>query len=621
MAAITFFTLGLNTGATKYKTWSIQGSITKNDVSTSSGANTTFDLSLFGGSGTVKNEVGKLACYNRASELNSSTWILNFNYDITSVNILAKNGSKATPTRHDDWVTVENNTVKITTNVPTVLQDSYYILVLINTPLGVTKYPYTENLTHITSNALSAYEENTNFDITYTADENYLIDNLTSNLGLVTINSDKKGGSIIGIATGDINVTGSASLPKVKATYNLTGLYSNGKSSYNLNSEVTITITPYAGYQIGKLTSTLGTVVIAENKLSATITLTATEDFTITGAYSEIYGKVTISGSFANCTCNYNNGEEITAQKGRVTITANSGYVFQSSFTYYNQDDHATEPLEISSDGTYLFIYYKGNIDLNDTYTAIKQPQSLGGFTHLYLTNNQELNSLSKVRFYDNEDYGKDILQLYVLPYNLPSDIIGDKSSIILGQYDSKVESTTILNYTCTISYGDIVVPAITNNVYDFLDTICTLRLPFFDPIQLDTEYCIGQTLHIDYTIDLYSGTCGANITSTFTNTIIQSVTNNIVTQIPFIQKTTDSVINQLSTNLLNPNNECYLEVVRNIPYNPENNIFGKPAKIVDTLKNYTGYIKVDDIDLVTSANTDEIEQIIKLLNKGVFIN
>lgn len=542
MADETLFKIGLNTGATIYTSYKLENSTSK---PTSSGSAATFDLSLFEGQGTVQNNVGKLSINGTSSFINNLIWTFYFDYPITSVYILAKNGSRGTPTRHDDWCTVENNTITVKTNIPKSLQFDYHVLLLINTPLGVKKVAYTENLTHITSDAESEYEENSNFNINYNADENYIIESLTSNNGIVNISSDKLSATLSGVATSDINVVGSA-IPQSE------------------------------------------------------------------------YGYITITGSFTNCTCNYSNGEQIKPNTP-ITITANDGYIFKGIFTYYS--NHLTSAFKKTSDNKQLYILVTEDITLNDNYIAVREGKSIGGFTNIYKTSNDELKALSKVRFYNNLDYGSYILQLYVLPYTLPDDIVGDSTTIILGNYDSNVDSTSLLDYLLHIDYGDIEVPNKYNNVYDFLDTSCILRLPFFDSVPIENQYVIGQTLHIEYVIDLYSGLCGVNITSTFTGNIILSATTNIVTQVPFIQVTTDNVINQLSTNLLNHNKECLLEVTHNVSYNPTNNLFGKPTKIIDVLSNYSGYVEVDNIELSTNATNDEIDNIKKLLKSGVFIN
>lgn len=541
----TNWTLGLQTGATSYKAWSVTSSYIEEDDVVQGGSYSSFNLSQFGGSGIVKNDVASLNIKRVYTVLNQATWTLTFDYEITSVNILAKNSDSTTIYRYDDWATLENNTVTIKCNL-TQDYDKYYLLVLINKPLSVTGYTYTENLTHITSaGSKPSYKPSENFKITYTANKNYHIESLVSNIGTVSISSDK---------------------------------------------------------------------------LNATLSGTATKDITVTGQGATIdYGYVSITGTFLNCTCNYSDGEQISPTKGNITITANEGYIFKGIFNY--KSGPITYSFKATSDNKQLYASTIESIDLNDSYIAVREVATIGGFTNIYKTTNTELSNLSKVRFYEDIDYGSYILGCYVLPYKLPDSIIGDTTNIILGKYDSKVTSTSLLDYLVHIDYGSIKVPSKYHNVYDYLDTNCILRIPFFENIHIENQYVIGQTLHIEYIIDLYSGLCGVNVSSTFNNGIAFSATTNIVTQIPFIQRSSDNVINQLSTNLLNSVNECTLEVTHNVRYNPDDNLFGKPTKIIDTLNKYTGYIEVENINLITSATNDEIDEIKKLLKSGIFIN
>lgn len=197
---------------------------------------------------------------------------------------------------------------------------------------------------------------------------------------------------------------------------------------------------------------------------------------------------------------------------------------------------------------------------------------------------------------------------------------MGDKSTIILGNYDSNVESTLLNNYSCEIDLGTITVEEKYNNVYDYLNTTCTLRLPFFNPIIIDTDNVIGKTITIKLVIDFYSGNVTVNIYSTFTNSIIESQTTNIVTQIPFIQKQNNSIVNQLSNVYKNLIDTAQIEVFRNVPYYT-NSIFGKNTIDYDLISNVTGYCEISDIDLTTTATNEEKEQIKTLLKQGVFIN
>jgi len=353
----------------------------------------------------------------------------------------------------------------------------------------------------------------------------------------------------------------------------------------------------------------------------ATITVDITGDVVI-NAVARANIRVYITGNIVNATCNYSDGELIDFNKD-IIITANSGFTFKSQYSY----EQGGKTLYFTNETTYLTASTKNatnNIYLDDDYIATREIEQLGTFTNLYKTNQTELTELSKARFYENMgqivDYGQYIVSLYVLPFDIPNDILGDKSTILLGNFDSGVESTLISTYSFDIDGGEIEVPLKYNNIYDFINTECILHLPFLDKVYLNTEYVIGQKLTITFTIELYSGTLTANIKSSFNDEIVASVQGLIGMNIPFIQKSNGNVINSISNVYKNKINRCFIEVNRNIPYTKNNNIFGGGVVEYGRIGDYTGYVECDKIVLETNATNQEQEEIKNLLRNGVFV-
>ena len=337
-------------------------------------------------------------------------------------------------------------------------------------------------------------------------------------------------------------------------------------------------------------------------------------------------GRVFITGNIVNATCNYSDGDFVEEGKN-IIITANPGYTFRSEYRgEYREEGGFGGYFYFVNYGTYLEIEADLNVSfyLFDNYVATREVEQLGSFVNLYKTNQSELTELSRVRFYENidqiVDYGQYINSLYVLPFDIPDDILSEASTIILGNFDSGVESTLISAYSFDIDGGEIEVPLKYNNIYDFINTECILHLPFLDKVYLNTEYIIGQKLTITFTIELYSGTLTANIKSSFNNEIVASVQGLIGMNIPFIQKSNGSVINSISNVYKNKINRCFVEVNRNIPYTKDNNIFGGNVIEYGRIGDYTGYIECDKIVLETNATNQEQEEIKNLLRNGVFI-
>ena len=502
----------------------------------------------------------------------------------------------------------------------------------------VTSYTVTENLTHIIASDSNptTVNKNASFTLSYTAESGYIISSLTSTVGDVTFNVDHSSATVTGVATANIIVTGEATYqPK---TFNVVVekdahivADSSNPETITEGSSYTFRFTSESGWLISRCTSNYGTANIAEDRKSATVVynnVSANLRIVLT-SIEEVIPKVVITGTFVNATCNYTNGEVISREKN-IIITATSGYEFKN--TYHYEDNGYSYDLVKNLEKTTLTIDTTkitglSDITLNDNYVATLPVETIGGFCNLYKVTEKELSQLSKVRFQKDTtsdtvvDYGSAITQLYILPLNIPAEIIGDKSNIILGSFDSQVESTLLNNYTVDYDMGAITVPAKYNNAYDFINTTCTLRVPFFNAVALDPENVVGHTINIKFTLDLYSGNVTMNVMSDFTGGIIYSATANIVTQIPFIQKQNNSVVNQLSNVFKYVIATPVIEVVRNIPYQADNSTFGRETVQVAKLNTVHGYCEVDNVNLVTMATNDEKDSIISLLKEGVFIN
>ena len=492
-------------------------------------------------------------------------------------------------------------------------------------------FTITENLTGCTSNNVdTTIIEGTNKTINFNSDtgKEFVANLCSCNTGSFDAIGKYFASWTVQNVDKDVVITMVANVPTVyyDVETNLTNVSSDENNPVKIEENTNFTLIYHAnnGYTIDTITCNIGTVVISDDKLTATITGVATENITVTATGKKLH-YVYLTGTFNNCTCNYENGKKVDTTKP-VQITANKGYNFKGVNTY--KKGTSTYKFTKNEDNTQLYIEttsFTDNYDyyINDNYSATKESELVSGFVNLYKTSNTELKALSKARFIDNEgktvDYGEYIMQLYVLPFTIPNDIIGEKDNIILGNYDSKVESTLITDNKLYIDGGTISVPNKYNNVYDYLNTTCTLRLPFFNPIILDVDNVIDKTISIQYIVDLYSGNCTVTITSSFTGGIIHSETTNIVTQIPFIQKQNNSIVNRLSNVNENLIDTAFIEVVRNIPYYA-NDIFGKATIVFNTVGSVTGYCEVSDIQLITTATNEEKEQIESLLKDGIFI-
>lgn len=433
-----------------------------------------------------------------------------------------------------------------------------------------------------------------------------------SNLTLVIDFDNELGSSTFGITTNFENCT----------------LTSGNLDGYESGSTFSLEIASNTGYKLPDTISYSSSYItdleytLNEGKTTATITGIITGDATISVTSILLYC-VSITGTFKNCTCNYSDGD-ILIDNTPILITPKENYEFNGYYKYktgsmiYSVSPNENGVLSIGG-GVYDTDYI-----LNYDYIATKTVEKISNFANIFYTNNDELALLSKARFVSDDsgtvDYGTFITSLYLLPFPIDTTLLAEeKSHIILGNYDSNVESTRFITYKTEVDGGIITIPEKYKNVYDFLNTECILHLPFFNKMYINTEYVIGHTLTIKYIIDLYTGSVTTNVYSSFVNDIIETQTQQIAENIPFIQKQNNSVVGTISNINKNAIETAYIEIVRNIPYDSEN-VFGRETIDYGVIGAYTGYIRVSDVVLQTTATINEKEEITQLLKEGVFL-
>lgn len=111
-------------------------------------------------------------------------------------------------------------------------------------------------------------------------------------------------------------------------TQNLTNCTSNiESSSYDENTELSFTLTANDGYQFDSTpTTNIGSFTVSDDKLTATATITLTENLTITAVANEIpIATYTATYNLTNVTCN-RSATEFESGTYTFTIEYNSGY-------------------------------------------------------------------------------------------------------------------------------------------------------------------------------------------------------------------------------------------------------------------------------------------------------
>ena len=327
--------------------------------------------------------------------------------------------------------------------------------------------------------------------------------------------------------------------------------------------------------------------------------------------------KIIINGSFKNCTCNYVNNDVLKKDKN-IIITANNGYYFDKSFEI--EIGGFTIPINRSTDNTKLIYDFteheiKDDVILNDNYYSVKKVVKLSPFIDIFNPSTLDLMKLSKNRFTDVEpyiDYFNYVTNLYLMPFKIP-DKYKTTKKVILGFKDTQITTTLINDYQIKIDIGIIKVPDLYNNSFDYLNTICTLYLPYYDNIDIDVNYVIGKSLHIDYIYNLYIGSVTINIYSD--NLLIHSINTDIKISYPYVinDKIRDNYIDVLNNDI----KQAYMIVARNKPINHNNN---NDVYITDMIDNYNGFITCKDIHINNFNGLQvELDMIKDKLREGIY--
>lgn len=277
-------------------------------------------------------------------------------------------------------------------------------------------------------------------------------------------------------------------------------------------------------------------------------------------------------------------------------------------------------------DGIFITATFYGN----DTVLREREnplPSYLG-FNHVYQMSPQQLIDFSKERFVggtskDAIDLGQYVINVLELPFKFDESLLGSLINIIVGNVNMKTQGVEVLNDEIRVNIGNIIIPSVYDNAYDFINTTTIIHLPFSRSVELPTEYVINQTITVEYVINLYTGDTTLNVLSTkIDDVIFYTDTFKLGRNIPFIKNSGSNELigqQQPSTPINNYLFNAYVEVIRNKPYQIDSS-FNKDSLVQDYLKNVKGYVEVVDINLDSLYTIEESSIIMNKLNEGVYI-
>ena len=290
---------------------------------------------------------------------------------------------------------------------------------------------------------------------------------------------------------------------------------------------------------------------------------------------------------------------------------------------------------------------------------SLSQLGQLGG----YLWDNDLIDILRKI-WQNPLDGIISLIQVYATP------VTGGNSNIILGYLDSGVSAPVVSNQFVTIDCGSIVLNEQSENCLDYIPyTKLELYLPFIGITEIDTNEFMSGTINVKYKVDVYTGTCLAEVKCTrnrdlANGTILYTFSGNCSQQIPLTSGDARGVFGALvsavglglsvatggatamvaagtvaglagremlhvshSGNLsanagIMGQKKPYLIINRKRAYtaNSYNRYYGFPANKTVSPGNHTGFLRLKAGRLQSAATEQEKAEIYELLNRGVIM-
>lgn len=261
----------------------------------------------------------------------------------------------------------------------------------------------------------------------------------------------------------------------------------------------------------------------------------------------------------------------------------------------------------------------------NSLISSTKQVTSVIGSNNVYSLDEKQLNDVNNKRFVllNNNlvDYGQYILSVIQLPCKLPDEYILDSEKIRLANVSIDVSANVVSTDNIRIDLGEIFTPKTNYNFLDYSNTVALLHLPRTDAITIDLEYVIDKTLQIEYILDCYTGLATVNIKSKESDLVILTRKVDIGINIPMANSQTTQIIDNSNIRIGGDNGvrTPFIEIVRNESI-LKDGFFTIPVIDESDLSSASGYVRIEDVNLIGNTMLTEKESIINKLKSGVII-
>ena len=333
-----------------------------------------------------------------------------------------------------------------------------------------------------------------------------------------------------------------------------------------------------------------------------------------------------------------------------ITATADAGYEFamitnpdipsaQIASVYFVETSkygNKNTSFTLSADKktcTFTMVENTGEFVYNQIkLSSVQLTPDVTGTNNIYKIDKDILSAVNRKRFKivsdggttPNEtvfDYGQFILSVLSLPFAIPEQYVLNDENIILANLDTGVKAPALSSDLIKIDMGSITVNPVNNNLLDYINTVAIMRLPRVDSIAIDLEYVIGKTLNIEYLLDCYTGRATVNIVSSETGETVVSKQVDIGVSVPYINIHNDAQLSNDNVEVSGDNGiyTPFIELVK-IDTLLSDGMFTIPIIDENELTNQTGFIRVEEINLNSSATRNEKNELISILRNGVII-
>lgn len=359
---------------------------------------------------------------------------------------------------------------------------------------------------------------------------------------------------------------------------------------------------------------------------------------------ADVRFEITIGGgSSESPTVTYEAGSEYTVEPAspitvsgdiNLVVTLNEGYKWDDATQIITIDGN--EITGTVSENTCTFALTTTNVGTGGVITwglhfSVVQPPSEErvDFFTIYEPTNANMKKINDAIFINAADGTTINVQQYFSSYkkfycNIP---VAGYKQLKGGRYDFGEQAPYVKEHTIVIDCGSVEIPEQNHSLLDYSPfSRLTIYLPFVGFQELDDKLVVGHTLKVQYTVDVLSGRCLAQlfVDSTDLKSCFAEYGGTIAADEIF---GTDNGYNyygayELMTTMQLGELSCYVLIHTKMPLEGDIvNYKGLPTNEIVKVGDVTGFVKYSSIHVDGMTATDsEKSEIESLLMSGIFV-